>query len=95
MNKKFSTLLAGMALLSAMSVNAQVQPGVVIPVESGVTNIPRLAEMASLQGKKLKLGVNEELYQLQVKYGPSQAQTGVLAMDEDGKLYVADPVSPQ
>ena len=48
MNKKFSTLLAGMALLSAMSVNAQVQPGVVIPEESGVTNIPRLAEMASL-----------------------------------------------
>ena len=93
MNKKFSTLLAGMALLSAMSVNAQVQPGVVIPVESGVTNIPRLAEMASLQGKKLKLGVNEELYQLQVKYGPSQAQTGVLAMDEDGKLYVADPTT--
>ena len=33
MNKKFSTLLAGMALLSAMSVNAQVQPGVVIPVD--------------------------------------------------------------
>ena len=33
MNKKFSTLLAGMALLSAMSVNAQVQPGVVIPLE--------------------------------------------------------------
>ena len=30
---------------------------------------------------------------LQVKYGPSQAQTGVLAMDEDGKLYVADPTT--
>ena len=32
MNKKFSTLLAGMALLSVMSVNAQTTPSRVDPV---------------------------------------------------------------
>ncbi len=85
MNKKFSTLLAGMALVSAVAVNAQegvpvtpVTPATIaLPTEAAGT-IPVLADMEAV--KELKLGVNSELYQLQV------GTDKVLAMDEDGNL---------
>ena len=85
MNKKFSTLLAGMALVSAVAVNAQegvpvtpVTPATIaLPTEAAET-IPVLANMEDV--KELKLGVNSELYQLQV------GTDKVLAMDEDGNL---------
>ena len=85
MNKKFSTLLAGMALVSAVAVNAQegvpvtpVTPATIaLPTEAAET-IPVLANMEDV--KELKLGVNSELYQLQV------GTDKVLAMDEAGNL---------
>ena len=54
MNKKFSTLLAGMALLSVMSVNAQTTPSRVDPETV-------LGQEWRLGG--LKEGANSGLYQ--------------------------------
>ena len=54
MNKKFSTLLAGVALLSAMSANAQTTPAQnVLPTANGAYSIGKLVE-----------GANSGLFQL-------------------------------
>ena len=66
MNKKFSTLLAGMALLSVMSVNAQTTPSRVDPETV-------LGQEWRLGG--LKEGANSGLYQLKV--GHSLAHTRI------------------
>lgn len=48
MNKKFSTLLAGVALLSAMSANAQTTPAQnVLPTANGAYSIGKLVEGAN------------------------------------------------
>ena len=74
MNKKFSTLLAGMALVSAMAVNAQTTT---LPSTlSG--SVPTLAATENVE--KLKEGVNAELYQLRLM------GDYVLAMNEDSEL---------
>ena len=71
MNKKFSTLLAGVALLSAMSANAQTTPAQnVLPTANGAYSIGKLAE-----------GANSGLFQLK-----DDASGKVLSMDEDGVL---------
>ena len=64
MNKKFSTLLAGMALLSVMSVNAQTTPSRVDPETV-------LGQEWRLGG--LKEGANSGLYQLKVMDGTTPA----------------------
>ncbi|MBC8602903.1 hypothetical protein H8784_14385 [Parabacteroides acidifaciens] len=74
MNKKFSTFLAGIALLGAMSANAQ-QPG--RPGQSVNTDI------------KLQEGKNENLYQLAVR-GQNGGSIGVLSVNEEGKLVIAN-----
>ena len=49
MNKKFSTLLAGVALLSAMSANAQTTPAQnVLPTANGAYSIGKLVEGDSI-----------------------------------------------
>ena len=71
MNKKFSTLLAGVALLSAMSANAQTTPAQnVLPAANGAYSIGKLVE-----------GANSGLFQLK-----DEASGKVLSMDEDGVL---------
>ena len=71
MNKKFSTLLAGVALLSAMSANAQTTPAQnVLPTANGAYSIGKLVE-----------GANSGLFQLK-----DEASGKVLSMDEDGVL---------
>ena len=71
MNKKFSTLLAGVALLSAMSANAQTTPAQnVLPTANGAYSIGKLVE-----------GANSGLFQLK-----DEASGKVLSMDEDGVI---------
>ena len=71
MNKKFSTLLAGVALLSAMSANAQTTPAQnPLPTANGAYSIGKLAE-----------GANSGLFQLK-----DDASGSVLSMDENGVL---------
>ena len=73
MNKKFSTLLAGAAFLSAVSVNSVYAQGVQdnsLPTEASAYPIVKLAE-----------GTNTGLFQLKIKDSDK-----VLSMDKDGKL---------
>ena len=73
MNKKFSTLLAGAAFLSAVSVNSVYAQGVQdnsLPTEASAYPIVKLAE-----------GTNTGLFQLRIKDSDK-----VLSMDKDGKL---------
>ena len=89
MNKKFSTLLAGMLLTTAFSVNAQEGNPTTTPLEPAipsaiVKSIPGLAKMTAVES--LKEGVNAELYQLKVG-------DKVLAMNDEGGLYLVSATS--
>ncbi len=71
MNKKFSTLLAGAAFLSAVTVNAQTKPAQnALPTAKGAYSIGKLVE-----------GANAGLFQLK-----DDASDKVLSMDEEGEL---------
>ena len=74
MNKKISTFLAGIALFGAVSANAQ---GPWQPGQSVNTDI------------KLKEGQNDNLYQLAVR-GQNGGSIGVLSVNEEGKLVIAN-----